>query len=98
MSDNALCRPPIAAMAFAGIALLHALKKMSGLEQKFDEICYSESWARYVHAFINHPQLGLIRATILEKMKHKYCEVYEEHCVVGSTGPRLWKWREDLHF
>ncbi|KAG8689793.1 hypothetical protein FRC11_000568 [Ceratobasidium sp. 423] len=98
MSDDALCGPPIAAMAFVGIVLLHELKKMSGLEQKFNEICYSESWVCYVHAFINHPQLGLIRAMVLEKMKHKYCEVYEEHHIVGLTGPCLWKWREDLHF
>ncbi|CAE6451342.1 hypothetical protein ACGC1H_004141 [Rhizoctonia solani] len=96
MSSDALRGPPIAAMAFAGIMLLHAMYKVAGRTRRFEVGNFGEAWERYVSRLIDHPELGLVRARIFEKMKHKNCEIYKDNRRPSLGGSRAWEWRDDL--
>ena len=43
--------------------------KVAGRMRRFEAGNFGEAWERYVSGLIDHPELGLVRARIFEKMK-----------------------------
>ncbi|KAG9076458.1 hypothetical protein FRC06_009496 [Ceratobasidium sp. 370] len=87
-SSDASRGPSLAAIAFAGINIYHALERLkvpskekdslaAKHKKEFNESNYGYIWSRYVHELAKHPYLGDLRLRLLHKLKASYCDGFQ---------------------